>query len=329
MNAGGRVPLTQRPWWPWAKRAAALLFFLAVAALLLRQARTIDWSEVLHAVRELPLHTLLAAGLLAASSHLLYSSYDLLGRHLTGHQLGTRTVMSVTFISYAFNLNLGSTVGGIAFRFRLYSRLGLAGATITRILGFSMLTNWAGYLVVAGIAFSFWPPALPPDWKVDSESLRAIGAVALLLAAGYVLFCVWAHERSWTIRGHRIEPPSTRMAFLQLAVSCTNWSLIGAVVWVLLQGKVDYPHVLAVLLSSALAGLIVRIPAGLGVLEAVFVGLLAYKVPQGQLLAALLAYRGIYYLLPLVLATVGYVITEAHARRLRVGGARQHHKRFV
>jgi uncharacterized membrane protein YbhN (UPF0104 family) len=323
-----RVPLTQRPWWPWAKRTIALLFFAGVAALLVRQARTIDWSEVLDAVRDLPPRTLLVAGLLAACSHAIYSTYDLLGRHLTRHKLGTRTVMSVTFISYAFNLNLGSMVGGVAFRFRLYTRLGLEGATITRILGFSMLTNWAGYLVAAGIAFLFWPPALPPDWKIDSGGLRAIGAVALLLAVSYVLFCVWAHERSWTLRGHRIEPPSARMALLQLAMSCTNWSLIGAVIWVLLQGKVDYPHVLAVLLCSALAGLIVRVPAGLGVLEAVFVGLLAYRVPQGQLLAALLAYRGIYYLLPLLLATLGYAIAETHARHLRVGGTRQH-KRFV
>lgn len=320
--------MNRRPWWPWVKRAAALLFFLGVAALLLHQARTIHWGEVLHALGELPVRTLLAAGGLAACSHLLYSSYDLLGRHLTGHQLGTRTVMGVTFISYAFNLNLGSMVGGVAFRFRLYSRLGLQGATITRILGFSMLTNWAGYLVAAGIAFYFWPPALPPDWKIDGASLRRIGAAALLLAVGYVAFCIWAHQRSWTLRGHRIEPPGARMALLQLAMSCANWSLIGAVVWVLLQGRVDYPHVLAVLLCSALAGLIVRVPAGLGVLEAVFVGLLAYKVPQGQLLAVLLAYRAIYYLLPLVLATVGYAFTEAHARRLRVGGSAQH-KRFV
>ena len=329
MTAGAH-PLTQHPWWPVAKRMAALLFFVCVAALLLHQARSIDWQEVLQAIRELPLPTLLAAAALAACSHLLYSSYDLLGRHLTGHSLGTRTVMGVTFISYAFNLNLGSTVGGVAFRFRLYSRLGLATATITRILGISLITNWAGYLLAAGIAFCFWPPALPPDWKLSSEGLRIVGAAALLAAAGYVLFCVWAHGRSWSVRGHKIEPPGPGMAVLQLAMSCINWSLIGGVLWVLLQGKVGYLHVLAVLLSSALAGLIVRVPAGLGVLEAVFVALLAYRVPQGQLLATLLAYRGIYYLLPLMLATIAYAITEMRARRLRPpSSAKRRQKGYV
>jgi uncharacterized membrane protein YbhN (UPF0104 family) len=322
------LPFSQRPWWPWLKRGAVLVFFVGVAALLLRQARTIDWSEVLHAIGELPLTTLLAAGVLAACSHALYSTYDLLGRHLTGHQLGTGTVMGVTFISYAFNLNLGSMVGGIAFRFRLYSRLGLPNDTITRVLSFSMLTNWAGYLVAAGLAFAIWPPSLPPDWKLSSEGLRLVGLLALMLATGYVLLCAWSHGRSWTVRGHRIDPPSPRMALLQLAMSCTNWSLIGGVIWVLLQGRVEYPHVLAVLLCSALAGLIVRVPAGLGVLETVFVTLLAFRVPQGQLLAALLAYRGIYYLMPLMLATVAYAVTELRARRLRVASTHRH-KRFV
>ncbi|MFC5608531.1 lysylphosphatidylglycerol synthase domain-containing protein [Variovorax soli] len=316
------VPLTQRPWWPWARRGAALVFLLAVAALLVRQGRTIDWSAVLDAVGDLPVRVVLAATAVAACSHAIYSSYDLLGRHLTHHTLGTGTVMGVTFISYAFNLNLGSMVGGIGFRFRLYSRLGLKAQDITRIVGFSLLTNWTGYLLAAGIAFLFWPPALPPDWKLDSGGLRIVGGIALAIAASYVLFCAWAHERSWVVRGHRIEPPRVRMALLQLLVSGVNWSLVGAVIWVLLQGAVAYPHVLAVLLTSAVATLIVRIPGGLGVLETVFVALLSYRIAQDRLLAALLAYRAIYYLLPLMLATVAYAVTEMRARRLRVGRAK-------
>ena len=323
------VPLTQRPWWPWARRGAALVFLLAVAALLIRQSRTIDWSDVLDAVRELPPHVVLAAMAVAACSHALYSSYDLLGRRLTRHTLGTGTVMGVTFISYAFNLNLGSMVGGIGFRFRLYSRLGLKAQDITRIVGFSLLTNWTGYLLAAGIAFLFWPPALPPDWKLDSGGLRIVGGIALAIAASYVLFCAWAHERSWNVRGHRIEPPRVRIALLQLLISGLNWSLVGAVIWVLLQGVVAYPHVLAVLLTSAMATLIVRIPGGLGVLETVFVALLSYRVPQDRLLAALLAYRGIYYLLPLMLATVAYALTEMRARRLRVQRSKADQKRYV
>ncbi|MDP9601642.1 UNVERIFIED_ORG: uncharacterized membrane protein YbhN (UPF0104 family) [Variovorax paradoxus] len=316
------MALSRHSWWPWARRAAVWGFFALIAWLLVRQARTIEWEDVLDAIRALPATALLAAAALAACSFALYSTYDLLGRHLTRHRLGTGTVMGVTFISYAFNLNLGSLVGGVAFRYRLYSRLGLANDTITRVLGFSMLTNWLGYLVVAGAAFCFWPMTLPPDWKIDSEGLRILGAVLLMVALAYLVLCATSRGRAWRVRGHELRVPGLAMALLQLAMSCTNWSLMGGVIWFLLQGQVEYTQVLAVLLVAAVAGVVTHVPAGLGVLEAVFVALLSHEVPQAQLLGALLAYRGLYYLLPLGVATLGYLVTEARARRLRTSQRR-------
>ena len=52
------------------------------------------------------------------------------------------------------------------------------------------------------------------------------------------------------------------------------------------------------LLVSSIAGVIVHIPAGIGVLEAVFIALLAGEhVSHGTIIAALLAYRMLYYFL--------------------------------
>jgi len=304
-------------WWPWLKRIATWSFFVLVAWLLVRQARTIDWGRVLQAVGEIPLPALLAALLFATCSFALYSTYDLLGRHMTGHRLGTGTVMGVTFISYAFNLNLGSLIGGVAFRYRLYSRHGLNNLTTTRVLGFSMLTNWLGYLVVAGVAFFFWPMALPVDWKIEEDGLRILGATLIVLALAYLVLCAVAREHTWDIRGHELQTPALGMALLQLVLSCTNWTLIGGVIWFLLQQQLPYPQVLAVLLVAAVAGVITHVPAGLGVLEAVFVALLSHQIPTDHLLGALLAYRAIYYLLPLCLASALYFFTEVHVRHRR------------
>ncbi|WP_295984111.1 lysylphosphatidylglycerol synthase domain-containing protein [uncultured Variovorax sp.] len=311
------MALSRQSWWPWVRRAAVWGFFALIAWLIVRQALAVEWEDVFDAIRALPAALLLAAAALAAASFALYSTYDLLGRHLTRHRLGTPTVMGVTFISYAFNLNLGSLVGGVAFRYRLYSRLGLSNDTITRVLGFSMLTNWLGYLVVAGAAFCFWPMALPPEWKIGSEGLRILGAALLAVALAYVAVCAFASGRVLRVRGHGLKVPGLAMALLQLAMSCANWSLIGGVIWFLLQGQVAYVQVLAVLLVAAVAGVVTHVPAGLGVLEAVFVALLSHEVPQAQLLGALLAYRGLYYLLPLAVAALAYLFTEARARRRR------------
>jgi uncharacterized membrane protein YbhN (UPF0104 family) len=302
--------------WPWIRRIGTWAFFALVAWLIVKQARGIDWGDVLDAFSRLPAPTLWMAGALAAASYLVYSTYDLLGRRVTGHALGTGTVMGVTFVSYAFNLNLGSLVGAVASRYRLYSRLGLATETITRVLAFSMLTNWLGYLVVGGLVFCFMPLDLPSDWKIGQGGLRLLGAALLALAAAYVVVCAVASDRTWHVHGHAFTPPSLRMASLQLAMSCTNWALMAGIVWLLMQQKVPYPEVLAVLLVGAVAGVITHVPAGLGVLEAVFVALLAHRLPPGQILAALIGYRALYYIAPLAIAAVAFLAMELHARRL-------------
>lgn len=315
MDAG----LAARPWWPWVKRGATTLFFVLVAWLLVRQARVIEWADVWTAMRDHPLPSIAAAAAFGLASHLLYSTFDLLGRHYTGHRLRTRTVMATTFVSYAFNLNLGSLVGGLAFRFRLYSRLGLANARIARIIGISMLTNWLGYLVLTGLLFLLVPLDVPDDWRIAGQGVRALGAGLLAAAVAYLLACFFSKRRLIMLRGHELVLPHGRMALLQLAMSCTNWMLMGGMVWVLLQQRVDYPTVLGVLLIAAIAGVITHVPAGLGVLEAVFVALLSPAIPAGELLGALLLYRAMYYLVPLAVATAMHLGMEA---RLRGAAAR-------
>jgi hypothetical protein len=83
----------------------------------------------------------------------------------------------------------------------------------------------------------------------------------------------------------------------------------------LLGRQVDYALVLGVTLLAAVAGAVTHVPAGLGVLEAVFVALLGHAMPQNEILAALLTYRALYYLGPLLLAVVAYVIMELGWRR--------------
>ena len=309
-------PAPRKLLWQRVRRIGLAVFLGAVAYLIYRQASKLHWGQIWGAATELPASTLAVALALAALSHLLYSTYDLLGRHMTGHKLGTGTTMGVAFISYAFNINLGSIIGSVGFRYRLYSRLKLAMADIGRVVGFSILTNWLGYLFVAGLAFAIWPLALPPAWKIDSGGLRLLGVVLLAGAALYLALCAIYGQHVWRIRGHEMETPTLRMALLQLGMASVNWALMGAIVWLLLQRQVDYPHVLAVLLLAAVAGVIVHVPAGLGVIETVFVALLGHLQPEYRLLAALLVYRAVYYLLPLLLACVLYVVTELRARRL-------------
>jgi uncharacterized membrane protein YbhN (UPF0104 family) len=315
MNTAVLQGLPQRPWWPWAMRGLALVFVSFVGYMLYQYARDIQWSRVDDSVRALPTAVLATAAALAACSHLLYSTFDLLGRRYTGHTLSTPTVMGVTFTSYAFNLNLGSIVGGVGLRYRLYSRLGLRGGVITSVLTLSLLTNWLGYLLLAGAVFALFPLPLPAEWKIGNGALRIAGFVLLALAVAWGALVTLSKQREYTVLGKRFPLPGPRMTVLQLAMSCANWMLIAGVIWVLLQGQVSYPTVLAVYLLAAIAGVVTYIPAGLGVLEAVFVMLLVPQVGEPELLAALLAYRAVYYLGPLLVAAALYAVMEMRARR--------------
>ena len=305
-------------WWPWTKRGVSLAFFLLVAWLVVGQARTIAWGNVWTSLKEIPGGVLGLAGLLTLLTYSVYCSFDLIGRYHSRHKLSRRRVLLVTFISYAFNLNLGTIIGGVAFRYRLYGHYGLHGGQIAHVTALSMVTNWIGYCMLAGVVFLVWPLPLPPQWGMGTGDMRWLGALALGIALVYLAVCAWRggrDGRSLVIRGKAVPMPGWRLAILQQCLSATHWMLMASIIFVLLQGKAPYPTVLATLLVAAIAGVIAHVPAGLGVTEAVFVALMGHQVEHGPLLAALLGYRGIYYIGPLVIAAVSYLLVELQRRR--------------
>lgn len=305
--------LTQRdahPNWRWAKHILTLVFFAAVAALLFMLVDNLHWQEVNHALRAYQ-HETLALGLaVALISYIAFSCYDLLGRAYTRHHLPVRQILPVAFVCYAFNLNLSSWIGGVAMRYRLYSRLGLRISTITRVLSFSVFTNSLGYIIVAGFIFTAGWVKLPASWGVSTNALHLIGALMLILAAGYLLLCQFSTRRSWHWPSHEIHLPGFKLALAQAGLSTLNWLLMAWLIFLLLPDAVSYSAVLGILLISGIAGMIAQIPAGLGVLEAVFIGILQHQLPTASIVAALIAYRVIYFLLPLMAACVVYVILE-------------------
>jgi uncharacterized membrane protein YbhN (UPF0104 family) len=303
--------------WPWLKRGAAIAFLLLVATLVVLEARKVQWHQVLATLRAMPGASLLVALALAACSHLLYSCFDLLGRRYTGHRLRARTVMAVTFVSYAFNLNMGTLIGGAGIRFRLYLQMGLPLDAVARVLTLSMITNWLGYLLLAGIVVMLQPTELPLRGLRDAGVHWVAGGALLLVPLAYVVACAGSRRRVVQVRGHRLHLPSFPLALSQVALSSVNWLVMAAVIWTLLGGRLEYPAVLCALLAAAVAGVVSHVPAGLGVLEAVFVTLLSDRMPKEALLAALLAYRALYYLLPLAVAIAMYFAFEARLKRER------------
>ncbi|MGK9172189.1 YbhN family protein [Yokenella regensburgei] len=304
--------------WRLTKKILTWLFFIAVAVLLVLYAQKVDWEEVWKVIRDYNRTVLLGAAALVVISYLIYGCYDLLGRAYCGHKLAKRQVMLVSFICYAFNLTLSTWVGGIGMRYRLYSRLGLPSSTITRIFSLSITTNWLGYILLGGILFTFGVVDIPAHWYISDTTLRIIGVVLLLFIAFYLWACAFAKRRHFTIKGQKLVIPSWQFALAQMAISSANWIVMGVIIWMLLGQEANFFFVLGVLLVSSIAGVIVHIPAGIGVLEAVFLALLAGEhTSQGVIIAGLLAYRVLYYFIPLLLALIAYLLLESRAKKLR------------
>ncbi len=297
--------------WNFAKKAAPWVLGGVVLTLVAMQARSVDWGAAWKALKEQPPLDLATAFAMALLSYATFACYDLIGRRIVGHGAPVVRTLRIAAMGYAFNLNLGALVGALAMKVRLYGRAGVDAANAGRVIATSMLSNWLGYFIVAGAVLAIDPPPLPDEWPVTTPMVRGLGALLLVLAAVYIALTVSGKVGTLSLRGHTLELPTGRIVGWQVLLSTFNWSLMGAIVWLLLQQRVDYTTVLAVLLLAAVAGVVTHVPAGLGVIEAVFVASLGDQVPQGTLIAALLAYRAVYYLLPLGLATLGYLLIEA------------------
>ncbi|MBV8784318.1 MAG: bifunctional lysylphosphatidylglycerol flippase/synthetase MprF, partial [Gammaproteobacteria bacterium] len=74
--------------------------------------------------------------------------------------------------------------------------------------------------------------------------------------------------------------------------------------------------------AAVIAGIISHVPGGVGVFEAVML-LTISTVPTDQLLGALLAYRAVYYLVPLVAGTLLFGAQELAAQRSRFAWAQE------
>lgn len=299
--------------WPRVRRWALPLFGVLVLGLLLSHAHKIDWAGAWAALKRYPPLLLAAVLALCLASHALYGCFDLLGRRHVGHGLARWRTWAIAVASYAFNLNLGSLVGGVAMRARMYARAGLDEATTAQLVGMSMATNWLGYGLVAGSLFALGAVQPPLQAHLGRGTFHALGALMVVLALAYLGLCRAHHGRVWRVRGRELRLPSPRLALLQLALSSANWALMGGAMYLLLGRSVPYATALGVLMAASIVGVITPIPAGLGVLEAVYLALLAGQVPQGRLMGAVLAYRALYYLLPLAFGIAWYLALERHA----------------
>ncbi len=168
---------------------------------------------------------------------------------------------------------------------------------------FASLGFWLGYAALGGLLFTADP--LRP-------SLRLVGIALLLAVLGYLLLAMArAGIPPWPPPGRMLPAPG--LCIGQVAVGVLDLAGISGVLWLLLPAipGYAYTHFLQAFMLAMVAGSASQAPGGLGVFDSAFLLLLPAGSPLPQALAALLAFRVIYYALPLLPAGAAFLARQA------------------
>src|SRR5436305_9297347 len=191
---------------------------------------------------------------------------------------------------------------------------------ITRVVLFSYITVWLGFSGLSGVALLREPIAVPALLHLPVASARPVGVLFLGLIAAF-LVASFLRQRPFTFKGLEFAVPRPPMAAAQIAIASLDWAFAATVLYALLPSEwnITFFHFLGVFLFAQVAGLLSHVPGGLGVFETMMVLLMPRELPRAELLAAMVAFRGVYYFLPLLLAAVSLGAHEVVRRREQVG----------
>lgn len=278
------------------------------------------YRDIIAAFAAIPWSDLITATGFAGLGYFALTAYDTLALRFLGRSLKYAQTALASFLAYALAHTLGfSFVTSSAVRFRLYRNWGLSTAEVAGITAFAGVTYWLGALTVGGAALLLGPDNYLHLIPLPLALLRGLGALALLLVLGYLVASA-LHRQTITLAGRRIALPGPGMAFAQLGASLGDWLAAAACLYAILppEASPPFPVFAGVFLIAQLAGVLSYVPGGLGVFETVMLLLAGPGGSPAVVLAAILAYRVIYYLLPFAIAvlTLGGVEFERHRGRL-------------
>jgi len=281
------------------------------------------YRDVIAYLDSLPAEQVVLAIVLTLFGYLAMTGYDTLAFRYIRHPLPYFKIAFASFIGYAFNNNVGLSglVGG-SLRYRLYNAWRLSAVDIAKVIAFCTITFWLGFVILGGIFFLATPPAVPPSIHLPFDSVRLLGVIMLVPAIVYMAWIAIRRE-PFRLRQWEFELPSASLFFSQVAISAVDWTIAAAVLYILLPNRlpINFAQFLGIFLLAQVAGVASNVPGGLGIFEAITLIFLAPFYPASQILGSLVAFRAIYYILPLFVATILLAAHEIVEKREGVAKA--------
>ncbi|QPB19232.1 lysylphosphatidylglycerol synthase domain-containing protein [Rhizobium sp. 007] len=287
---------------------ALVLCLMLAAYLLYRVFSRYTLSDVLESIRTIPGARILGGLGFAAASYLCLTGFDWLALRYAGRPLSYPRAAIASFTSLSIGHNLGfAALSSGAVRYRFYSRWGLNAEEVAKVILFCGVTVGIGLSALAGIALIINPQDAANLLKLGPASLFALGCACLSLPVVYVILSAIVrmplHLWKWSF-----EMPRLKLALGQVVIGTVNFIFVAACLHQMLavQGQASYVQTATAYVLANIAVLVTHVPGGLGVIEAT----VSYVLPGAASIGALVAFRVIYFLIPLLIGLPVFAISE-------------------
>jgi uncharacterized membrane protein YbhN (UPF0104 family) len=266
--------------------------------------REINFEDVIDAVGAVDKHDVVKAAMFVAAGYFTLTFYDLFALRTIGRpDVRYRVAALAGFTSYAVGHNVGaSAFTGGAVRYRIYSRYGLSAIDVAKVCFIAGLTFWLGNATVLGLGVAIAPQAASAIDQLAPWFNRVIAFGVIGMLATYVVW-VWQRPRAVGRHNWLVTLPNGPLTLLQTFIGIIDLACCAAAMYMLVP---DEPHigfvtVAVIFVASTLLGFASSSPGGLGVFDAAMLVAL-WQFDTEDLLAGLLLFRLLYYLVPLTIS---------------------------
>ncbi len=297
-------------------RLAIFAIFLLAIYLLYNKLKSYSIAEIRESIHQISWKRISFSIFLMIINYMILVGYDWLALKAIHKKLALGRVALVSFIGQAVSYNFGALLGGTTVRYRFYSAWGFTLVDIVRLVLMLAVTFWVGALGLCGVIFIIFPPHIPDSLMAGMpiKDIRVLGIILSAIAFSYLALC-FAIRKPIHIFNKDFEFPTPHIAIAQCIVAGIDLIAAAACMYVLLPSSIDisFSQFLPSYLMAQVAVVITHIPGGVGVFELVILELT--HTPDTQtVFAAVLLFRLIYFIIPLLAAAILLALYEARQR---------------
>lgn len=284
---------------------SGVVFFCLAVGMLWYQLRNYSFSDIVHALLDIPSMNLIAAAAACLAGYVALALYDCLALNYVGarDRISWWKWMLAGMLGFAISNNAGhAVVSGGAIRYRLYTRWRIRGGDIVKIVTINGFTYFLGATAIAVVGYFLIPHDIFAESVGAAVGLNTLFIFCLAALLAYFTITVVFRNKSVRIGQLRFDIPSTKMAFYQTLLGMTDSVLAGLVLYFCMTPFVHIPFgtFIGLFVVAQTTGVFSQVPGGIGVFESVFLLALPAGADKASIFGALLAYRIIYYVLPLI-----------------------------